>query len=126
MTVHWLAWAIQARTKYCYKYVRALKVKEAVELEHPELFTSNPGCSVALRYRQGATPSDHDLEQRPKDEPSTSRGCPQLKKSKPERFYLKNVEKKKQEFDHLMKQTGCRDRRGRHELSEPASQRRGV
>ncbi|KIH50757.1 hypothetical protein ANCDUO_19161 [Ancylostoma duodenale] len=69
-------------------------------------------------------------EPRSKDEPSTSRGMPAAEKKelkrKPEVFYLKDVKKKRHEFDHLMKQTGRRDRQGRHKPSEPASPRRGV
>ncbi|EYC28494.1 hypothetical protein Y032_0007g3255 [Ancylostoma ceylanicum] len=322
MTVHGLASAIQAHSKYCYKFASALKAKEGVELEHPELFTSNPGYSIALCYRQAMArrhqittqyeddmpgnpiiiamphsfsrvlkdvnepptvkfivyshfgdmadqlnklpisssivwvwpntmPTSRDMilvqqaverhlqcggtmelipppfeisrekdwrriaevcremaqfltgpargfdariidyystiqdevpikhpavslgvcpregedrflgwqivvflkqlaeivsgslilpaftqkqrtpkEHRSKDEPSTSREKPAAEKKelkrKPEVFYLKDVKKKRQEFDHVMKQTGRRDRQGRHKPSEPASPRRGV
>ncbi|XGW20174.1 hypothetical protein V3C99_003754 [Haemonchus contortus] len=51
LTIHGLATAIHAHSKFCYDFASAVKEKEDVELAHPPLFATNPGYDIELYYR---------------------------------------------------------------------------
>ncbi|KAK5986471.1 hypothetical protein GCK32_004350 [Trichostrongylus colubriformis] len=51
LTIHGLATAIHAHSKFCYDFAAAVKEKEDVELTHPPIFPTNPGYDIELYYR---------------------------------------------------------------------------
>ncbi|KAK5986383.1 hypothetical protein GCK32_000358 [Trichostrongylus colubriformis] len=72
LTIHGLATAIHAHSKFCYEIATAVKAKENVELSHSPLFPTNPGYDIEMYYRMAMARRSQITSQSPDDMPGNS------------------------------------------------------